>query len=81
MLKKWDRVEIKWLDSTHTVGWMPYEEEGIDDEQMYHQSVGYFLEENAKAIMIVQSYNTHYKNSIDAIMVIPKCSILKKVKI
>lgn len=49
-MKKWDTIEVKWLDSTHTVGWQPYDNEEIDEEQLYHQSVGYFLEESKKAI-------------------------------
>lgn len=80
-MKKWDTIEVKWLDSTHTFGWQPYDNEEIDEEQLYHQSVGYFLEESKKAIMLIQSYNTNCKNSIDAILVIPKCSIISKRKV
>lgn len=78
--KKLDKVEIEWLDTTFTSGWL--QEEDIDweyqKEAMKHKSCGYFLLENNLFIAIIQSFRgvNNKAESIDSILKIPKKCII-----
>jgi len=78
-LKKWQIIEIEWLDSCHLFGWT---KDNLDFEQkdLEHNTVGYFLKETEYSISVVQSRKHEVKEkgtSIDALMEIPKVAITK----
>ena len=76
-MNKFQIIEITWLDSLHTSGWTKEDAAEMSPlNQMKQQSIGYFLRENKRAILIVQSKRDdgYY---VDAIMEIPKVSISK----
>jgi len=76
-MKKYQIIEIEWFDSLHVSGWK--EEKDIElttKEEMLHRTVGYFLKEDDKSIIVVQSRNE--LKAVDAIMEIPKGCIIKK---
>lgn len=78
--KKFDKLEIHWLDSLHTSGWKSEEDIKTSDKELEHTSVGYFMREDKRSIVLIQSYQLGKDDgdtNVDAIMEIPKCSILK----
>jgi hypothetical protein len=79
--KKWQPIEIFWLDSIHCSKWR-YEEEAddlVDDRYLHHKTIGYFFKETPVALSVIQSKSDdgEEKANIDAIMSIPKVAILK----
>ena len=80
--KKWDLLEIIWLDSMgQESGWRYSRDLGLPDNEMLHYTVGYFLEETRRSVIVAQSQGTA-KNlegdvQVDNVMQIPKVSIEK----
>jgi hypothetical protein len=84
--KKWDRVEILWVDSYRTHGWLPLEEAHIEEDYcLDHRTIGYYLGETPRQISVCQSSKTHEElitepeTQIDAVMNIPKKAITKVI--
>ncbi|HDY68436.1 hypothetical protein LCGC14_2861820 [marine sediment metagenome] len=83
-IKKYQIIEIEWLDSLHTTGWM--KEESVQTtplEKMKHKTLGYFLREDEKSLLVIQSYGNFIEGSpmVDGIMEIPKGCILRIKKL
>ncbi len=85
--KRYDIVEIKWLDSHSHSGWMiPSEvKKWIKDadKQFIIQSVGYFIQEDAKFLRIAQAHDEQGLNpegqgddNLDALFAIAKSAII-----
>lgn len=81
-IKKWQLLEIEWVDSSHTSGWKnskEHEGEPVID----YRTVGYLLQETKRTITVTQSICDYLQEDssrmIDAIMDIPKVAI-KKIK-
>lgn len=82
-MKKYQIIEITWLDSLHSSGWRKEKWVPLTTlEDMTHKTIGYFLKENKRSIIVIQSYR-EFENYVLGIMEIPKGSILeiKKLKI
>ena len=73
--KKWQIIEIFWLDSMSTSGWKF--EDDIDnltkDIYLLHKSVGYFVKQDKHQIVIVQSKSNDQepKSNIAELLSIP----------
>ena len=80
-LKKYQIIEINWIDSTSTSGWKS-SIECLGEPQIEHKSVGYILQETKKSITIFQSMSEYKLEdggvNIDAILSIPKVAITSK---
>lgn len=79
-LKKWQMVEIDWLDSCHLSGWNRENNIDFARKDLEHKSCGYFLKETDYSLSVIQSRksDTSVPNiSVDALMEIPKVAILK----
>ena len=78
-IKKWQKVEILWEDSSHTGGWT--KEDDFKEDYLEHLTCGYFLQETPRTIQIIQSKATSKdkdgKVNVDAMMQIPKKAVLK----
>ena len=79
-LKRWDIVEVEWLDSVHEGGWRKIKDidsEPDPDQWLKHKSIGYVLEVTKQAVGIVQSRQSQPddKASVDSHMCIPKVAI------
>ena len=75
-----DILEILWVDSHHRFGWLT--PEGVEDfivskDQFTIHTVGYFLSDDKVFIYLVQSQDKQTPSLIDAIVGIPKGTILK----
>jgi len=91
--KKWDIVEVEWLDSHSGSGWKTPSEvkqwiEGAKDHFTI-LSVGYFLQEDENFFRICQSHDFQHlreegegDDNVDAIFAIAKTAIksIKKLK-
>lgn len=82
-LKKWQIIEIDWLDSVHDNGWK-FEDTAMEraqDKFLKHKTIGYFLKETKQFIAVVQSKSNdgEDKSNVDAVMQIPK-AVIKKIK-
>lgn len=78
-LKKWQKVEVKWLDSTSDSGWK-CEDVFRGERFLEHSTCGYFLNETNRAIKIIQSRALEADDDgikVDHMMQIPKKAILK----
>src|ERR1700730_4302250 len=82
-MKRWDIVEITWLDSALDSGWR-FDHERVkmgDKGILTHYTVGYLYHRNKICTSVVQSQRptlTEPKEAVtDALMEIPNCSILK----
>lgn len=73
-MRNFDKVEIEWLDSSHTSGWL----ENYPNDDLKCRSVGYLLEKTNKSIRIVQSLA---EGQSDAMLEIPISSVLKYKKL
>lgn len=87
-LKKWQPVEIFWVDSYRTHGWISLEEANVDEDySLDHRTIGYFVGETSRQITVCQSSKTNEdlisepETNIDAVMNIPKVAITKIRKI
>ena len=85
-LKKWDRIEILWVDSYRTHGWLPLEEAHVDEDScLNHRTIGYYLGETPRQISVCQSSKTDEElikepeTQVDAVMNIPKKAIIKVI--
>jgi hypothetical protein len=81
--KKWDVIEILWIDSCHVNGWNK-DNFDYDKADLEFRTVGYFLKETKYSIVVVQSSKRKTKDegtSIDALMEIPKVAIEKMKKL
>ncbi len=82
-LKKWDIIQIFWLDSMSTSGWKF--EDNIDeltkDKYLLHTSVGFFVKKEKYQIVIVQSKSAdgEEKSNVAELLAIPIVCI-KKIK-
>lgn len=74
-MKKWQLVEVTWLDAIHHSGWTYEDEIDWSDKKLIHTTAGYFLGETKSQMLIVQSRNSG--DEVDAIMHLPKTSIKK----
>ena len=77
-MKKYQIIEIEWLDSLHLSGWQKEEQIETSKEKLHHKTIGYFIIEDKKSIIVCQSYQINEeKKMVDAIMEIPKKCIIK----
>jgi len=77
-MKKYQIIEIKWLDSLHTSGWTKESNVECSTKKLFHKTIGYFLIEDKLSIIVIQSQPEEGKDKfIDGIMEIPKKSIIK----
>lgn len=88
LYKKWDRIEIIWLDSYRTHGWLPLEEAHVEEDYcLDHRTIGYFIGETKRQISVCQSSKkdkhliSEPETQIDAVMSIPKKCIVKIIKL
>ena len=84
MYKKFDIIEIEWVDSQHTSGWIHESDYEFGLESIQHKMIGYFLNETKYLVAVVQSYclkEYDGGHNIDSIMEIPKKFINKIKKI
>jgi len=82
--KKWDLIEINWVDSYMMHGWTPLNDSEIDvDHSLDHRSIGYYVGETNRQISIVQSSKTfedfisESETQVCGIFTIPKKAITK----
>ena len=75
-----DVLEILWVDSHHRSGWLKPEDvqEFIDSKDQFTiHTVGYLVSDDKIFIYLVRSQDTQESPLYDAIIGIPKVSILK----
>lgn len=80
-MKKFQIIEIQWLDSLSLSGWQKID--GIEPSSlpmMKHRTLGYYLDENKRSIVVFQSCRDDNKY-VDGIFEIPKGCILKIKKL
>lgn len=84
--KKWDRIEILWLDSYRTHGWLALEDAHVENDScLDHRTIGYYLGETTRQISVCQSSKTaeelidQPETQIDAVMNIPKNAITQVI--
>ena len=80
-MKKYQIVEIEWLDSMAASGW----QRTVDIvssplEGMAHKTLGYFFTENKRSILVVQSRRNDLE-FLDGVFEIPKGCIIKIKKL
>ena len=78
-LKKWQIIEIEWLDSCHLSGWTR-DDLAFEQKDLEHNTIGYFIRETEYSISVVQSRKNEVKEkgtAINALMEIPKVAITK----
>ena len=78
--KKYDKVEILWVDSESATGWSEMDiilDNYNIDGNLLVRSVGYLVKENKLFCTLVQSLDEK-NNNIDNYITIPVCSIQKK---
>lgn len=87
-LTKWDKVEIIWLDSYRTHGWLPLEDVMTDEDiSLDHRTIGYFIDQTKRQISVCQSSKLNEQlisepeTQIDAVMNIPKKAIVNIIKL
>ena len=79
-LKKFDRIEIEWVDSLHNSGWIIESKVNLSGKELLHKTLGYFLKEDKVSVIVFQSFQINVDpKSLDALMEIPKVAI-KKIK-
>lgn len=80
-LKKWQIIEISWIDSVHTNGWTFEDSARLDDKFLRHKTIGYYFKETKLGLSVIQSKSDdgEDKANVDAIMTIPKVAV-KKIK-
>jgi lysophospholipid acyltransferase (LPLAT)-like uncharacterized protein len=82
--KKWQIIEIFWVDSMHTSRWTFEDEvEGLTkDKYLLHATVGYFFRQDKHQIVVVQSKSNdgEEKSNVAEIMCIPLVAV-KHIKI
>ena len=80
-LKKFDKIEVEWMDSVHDSGWCKDDSYINDEKDVDFKTTGYYLGETKRTIQIIQSMGKGVDNknrhSVDAMMQIPKRCILK----
>ena len=74
--KKYQILDITWIDANQTTDWQDPDYELPSD--LGTRTVGYFWKETEDYIAVLQSYTTDH-TQIDAIMQIPKVTI-KEIK-
>lgn len=86
--KKWDRIEILWVDSYRTHGWLPFEDAHVEEDYcLDHRTIGYYLGETSRQISVCQSSKTaeelisEPETQIDAVMSIPKRAITSIIQL
>lgn len=79
--RKWQVIEIDWVDSISRDRWAFEDDVELQDNDMYHKTIGYFFRETKESINVVQSKtnNGRKESSVLAVMTIPKVAI-KKIK-
>lgn len=85
-LKKWDKVQVEWIDSCGGSGWNHEDEFKQENEKWLSiESVGYFLSKNKKSLTIVQNKQCQPKStghhSVDNYIQIPLVAITKTKKL
>lgn len=80
--KKYQLLEIDWIDSVHDDGsWKResfFAEDKDPDDGCCQKTAGYFLRETPKTLMVIQSRQLYENNPlVDAMMQIPKVAISK----
>lgn len=84
--KKYELLEITWLDSIHDSGWQKEDKFDGDDKWLGHTTAGYYFGQSKNAIHVIQSKSitpdSKGNRSIDSVMTIPKKCItnIKKLK-
>lgn len=81
--KPYELIEVDWLDSCHLSGWSRLKNISFNKKDLMHQTSGYFFKETPYSVCIVQSKKMYPEenSSVDAMMEIPKVSILKVKKL
>ena|ERR1035437_407460 len=85
-LKRYDKVEVFWIDSSHESKWTDDKDYLEDKEETLDcRTCGYFLNKLTKCINIVQSHQEYINKegirSVDSLMQIPIVSINKIIKL
>ena len=85
-LKKWQKIEVFWIDSMGTGGWR-FEDELEDltkDKYLLHSTVGYFFRRDKHQIVVVgsKSNDGEDKSNVREILAIPSVAVkhIKKLK-
>lgn len=76
----WDIVQIDWLDSMHTSGWLKWEDITWGQQKcLQHKTVGYLAAQDKVSVTVIQSFQDHWQDghpaNIDAVMTIPRSAI------
>lgn len=82
--KKFEKLEVFWIDSIHDAGWINESAYDDDDKWMQMTTAGYFLKKTKKAIHIIQSKQVISQRKghlIDSIMQIPLVAVTKIKKL
>jgi len=81
--KLWDIVQIDWLDSMHTTGWVKWHDNDWSHEanSLKHKTVGYVASMTDEYISVMQSFQDLWEDGhpkvFDALMTIPRKAITK----
>ena len=75
-------IHIQWIDSIHTAGgWQSESSTKSRRDWLLFETVGFLFKETTYSYVIVQSKHLYRDNdgsdSVDAVMEIPKCAVLK----
>lgn len=79
-MRRWDLVELVWIDSSHEGGWLNEDEVGKKPHTTICYTAGYFYREIGANLQFVMNYcceNTP-DEQVCGLMTIPKVSIKKK---
>ena len=80
-LKKYQKVEIEWIDSSGSSGWRRDKEYLGDEKFIDCKTVGYFIGKTKRTIQVIQSLNVHKNQddsrNVDSMIQIPKVAINK----
>ena len=80
-LKKYQKVEISWIDSCHSGGWKNDSKHKGDESALDCKTIGYCIGKRKRTIQVVQSINTDTfsdgTKSVDSMIQIPKVAINK----
>ena len=78
-MKKYQIIEITWLDSMHQSGWQKEKFITLSGKELEHKTIGYFLRQDKRSIIVCQSFQKNCEEkAVDAIMEIPQKIIINK---
>ena len=82
-LKKYDKIEVIWIDSNYSAGWHGSDSykrqiEDVENKFIIHD-IGFFMEYTKNYLILVGGFDEQDKPSHNYINAIPK-SVIKKIK-